>query len=105
MLKLGGDYLSGDLGLSLEGATSDQLGIARKVTITSSSTTIVADPSMKAEIQARISQIKKDLSESDNSYLSKKLSERIAKLSGGVAIIKVSLLSITEITVFDDLKP
>lgn len=46
---------------------------------------------MKAEIKARISQIKKDLSETDSSYLSKKLSERIAKLSGGVAIIKVSL--------------
>ncbi|KAD6454196.1 hypothetical protein E3N88_08902 [Mikania micrantha] len=88
-LMTGADFLSGDLGLSLESATSDQLGIARKVTITSSSTTIVADPSMKAEIQARISQIKKNLSESDNSYLSRKLSERIAKLSGGVAIIKV----------------
>ncbi|KAI3747355.1 hypothetical protein L6452_09809 [Arctium lappa] len=88
-LMTGADFLSGDLGLSLEGATSDQLGIARKVTITSSYTTIVADPSMKAEIQARISQIKKDLSETDSSYLSRKLSERIAKLSGGVAIIKV----------------
>nr|GFA31666.1 chaperonin 60 subunit alpha 2, chloroplastic-like [Tanacetum cinerariifolium] len=85
------DYLAGDLGLSLEDATSDQLGIARKVTITSNFTTIVADPSMKAEIQARILQIKKDLSESDSSYLSKKLSERIAKLSGGVAIIRVGL--------------
>lgn len=89
IIIVGADFLSGDLGLSLEGATSDQLGIARKVTITSSYTTIVADPSMKAEIQARISQIKKDLSETDNSYLSRKLSERIAKLSGGVAIIKV----------------
>ncbi|KAJ0832124.1 putative chaperonin Cpn60/TCP-1 family, groEL-like apical domain superfamily [Helianthus annuus] len=88
-LMTGADFLSGDLGLSLESATSDQLGIARKVTITSSSTTIVADPIMKGEIQARISQIKKDLSESDNSYLSRKLSERIAKLSGGVAIIRV----------------
>ncbi|XP_038894911.1 chaperonin 60 subunit alpha 2, chloroplastic isoform X3 [Benincasa hispida] len=88
-LMTGADFLSGDLGLGLEGATSDQLGIARKVVITSNSTTIVADPSTKAEIQARISQIKKDLVETDNSYLSKKLSERIAKLSGGVAVIKV----------------
>ncbi|XP_024959938.1 chaperonin 60 subunit alpha 2, chloroplastic isoform X2 [Cynara cardunculus var. scolymus] len=93
-LMTGADFLSGDLGLSLEGATSDQLGIARKVTITSSYTTIVADPSMKAEIQARISQIKKDLSETDNSYLSRKLSERIAKLSGGVAIIRFHYLSL-----------
>ncbi|KAJ0097994.1 hypothetical protein Patl1_27203 [Pistacia atlantica] len=88
-LMAGADFLSGDLGLTLEGATSDQLGIARKVTITSNSTTIVADHSTKAEIQARILQIKKDLAETDSSYLSRKLSERIAKLSGGVAVIKV----------------
>ncbi|KAJ8769915.1 hypothetical protein K2173_008997 [Erythroxylum novogranatense] len=88
-LMTGADFLSGDLGMTLIGVTSDQLGIARKVTITSNSTTIVADPSTKAEIQARILQIKKDLSETDNAYMSRKLSERIAKLSGGVAIIKV----------------
>lgn len=88
-LMTGADFLSGDLGLTLEGATSDQLGIARKVTITSNSTTIVADPSTKAEIRARISQIKKDLAETDSASLSRKLSERIAKLSGGVAVIKV----------------
>ncbi|KAG2688042.1 hypothetical protein I3760_09G075600 [Carya illinoinensis] len=68
---------------------TDQLGIARKVIITSNSTTIVADPTTKAEIEARILQIKKDLAETDNAYLSRKLSERIAKLSGGVAVIKV----------------
>lgn len=77
------------MGLTLDSATSDQLGIARKVTITSNSTTFVADPSTKPEIQARILQIKKDLAETDSSYLSRKLCERIAKLSGGVAIIKV----------------
>lgn len=77
------------MGLTLEGATSDQLGTALKVTITSNATTIIADPSTKAEIQARILQIKKDLIETDNANLSRKLSERIAKLSGGVAIIKV----------------
>ncbi|XP_060964232.1 chaperonin 60 subunit alpha 2, chloroplastic-like isoform X1 [Cannabis sativa] len=88
-LMTGADFLSGDLGLTLECATSDQLGIARKVTITSNSTTIVSDPSTKAEIQARILQIKKDLAETDNAYMSRKLSERIAKLCGGVAVIKV----------------
>ncbi|XP_022142647.1 chaperonin 60 subunit alpha 2, chloroplastic isoform X4 [Momordica charantia] len=88
-LMTGADFLSGDLGLDLESATSDQLGIARKIVITCNSTTIVADPSTKAEIQARISQIKKDLVETDNSNLSRKLSERIAKLSGGVAVIKL----------------
>ncbi|XP_057971658.1 chaperonin 60 subunit alpha 2, chloroplastic [Malania oleifera] len=88
-LMTGGDFLSGELGMTLESATSDQLGVARKVTITSNSTTIIADPSTKAEIQARILQIKKDLAETDSAYLSRKLSERIAKLCGGVAIIKV----------------
>ncbi|CAK9169584.1 unnamed protein product, partial [Ilex paraguariensis] len=88
-LMTGADFLSGDLGLTLEGATSDQLGIAQKITITANSTTIVADSSTKAEIQARILQIKKDLANTDSSYLSGKLSERIAKLCGGVAVIKV----------------
>ncbi|KAH9747337.1 Chaperonin 60 subunit alpha 2 [Citrus sinensis] len=82
-LMTGADFLSGELGLTLAGATSDQLGIARKVTVKSNSTTIVADPYTKAEIQARIMQIKKDLAATDNAYLSRKLSERIAKLSGG----------------------
>ena len=88
-MSLGADFLSGDLDLMLETATSDQLGIERKVTITSNTMTIVADPTTKAEIQARILQIKKDLAETDNASLSRKLSERIAKLSGGVAVIKV----------------
>ncbi|KAK7251985.1 hypothetical protein RIF29_35635 [Crotalaria pallida] len=88
-LMTGADFLCGDLGLTLEGATSDQLGTALKVTITSNATTIIADPGTKAEIHARISQIKKDLLGTDNANLSRKLSERIAKLSGGVAIIKV----------------
>ncbi|KAJ4821984.1 hypothetical protein Tsubulata_007535 [Turnera subulata] len=96
-LMTGADFLSGDFGMALKDATSDQLGIAQKVTITSNSTTIVADPSMKAEIQARISQIKKDLAETDKDGLREKLSERIAKLSGGVAIIKVGASTETEL--------
>ncbi|OMO75004.1 Chaperonin Cpn60 [Corchorus capsularis] len=96
-IMTGADFVSGDFGLTLAGVTSDQLGIARKVTITSNSTTIIADPSTKAEIQARITQIKKDLTETDSEYLSQKLSERIAKLSGGVAIIKVGAHTETEL--------
>ncbi|KAK4742949.1 hypothetical protein SAY87_000950 [Trapa incisa] len=88
-LMTGADYISGDLGLTLKCVTTDQLGIARKVTITGNSTTIVAHPSTKAEIQARIMQIKKDMIETDSAYHSRKLSERIAKLTGGVAVIKV----------------
>jgi isocitrate/isopropylmalate dehydrogenase len=75
--------------LALESVTSDQLSVARKVTITSNSTTIVADPSTKAEIQAIILQIRKDLAETGNAAPSKKLSESNAKLSGGVAVIMV----------------
>ncbi|XP_027192024.1 chaperonin 60 subunit alpha 2, chloroplastic isoform X3 [Cicer arietinum] len=88
-LMTGADFLSGDLGLTLEGTTSDQLGTAMKVTISSNTTTIFANRSTKAEIQARILQIKKDLIETDNANHSRKLSERIAKLSGGIAVIKV----------------
>ncbi|XP_042499067.1 ruBisCO large subunit-binding protein subunit alpha [Macadamia integrifolia] len=96
-LMTGADFLAGDLGLTLEEATSDQLGVAQKITISSSSTTIVAHPSTKAEIQARISQIKKDLANTDSAYLSRKLSERIAKLSSGVAVIKVGAHTETEL--------
>ncbi|KAM7530264.1 hypothetical protein LguiB_033674 [Lonicera macranthoides] len=88
-LMTGADFLCGDMGLTLAGATSDQLGIARKVTITHNSTTIVADPSMSPEIEARVLQIKKDLAETENKFRKEKLSERIAKLCGGIAIIKV----------------
>ncbi|KAL2939564.1 Chaperonin 60 subunit alpha 2 chloroplastic [Bienertia sinuspersici] len=96
-LMTGGDFLSGELGLSIGDASSDQLGVARKVTITSNSTTIVSDPNTKAEIQARILQIKKDLAETESSHLSRKLAERIAKLSGGVAVIKVGAHTETEL--------
>lgn len=96
-LMTGADFLASDLGLALEGITSDQLGIAQKITITSNSTTIVADPSTRAEIQARISQLKRDLAETDSAYLSGKLSERIAKLSSGLAVIKVGALTEAEL--------
>ncbi|XP_050234673.1 chaperonin 60 subunit alpha 2, chloroplastic isoform X2 [Mercurialis annua] len=96
-LMTGADFLSGDFGPTLIGVTSDQLGIAQKVIITSNSTTIIADSSTKAEIRARILQMKKDLAEIDNKYLSRKLKERIAKLSGGVALIKVGAHTETEL--------
>ncbi|XP_010540667.1 PREDICTED: chaperonin 60 subunit alpha 2, chloroplastic isoform X2 [Tarenaya hassleriana] len=96
-LMTGADFIAGDLGMTLMEATSDQLGIARRVTITSKSTTIVADPSTKGEIQARIAQMKKDLAETDSSYLSRKIAERIARLTGGVAVIKVGAHTETEL--------
>ncbi|KAI3525614.1 hypothetical protein L1887_04518 [Cichorium endivia] len=83
----------------VESATVEQLGTARKITISKDSTTIIADAASKDEIQSRISQIKKELSETDSVYDSEKLSERIAKLSGegivlgvGAAFVHLSTL-------------
>ncbi|KVI00130.1 Chaperonin Cpn60 [Cynara cardunculus var. scolymus] len=93
----GAEYQASDLGLLVENASVEQLGIARKITITKDSTTIIADAASKDEIQSRIAQIKKELSETDSVYDSEKLAERIAKLSGGVAVIKVGAATETEL--------
>jgi chaperonin GroEL (HSP60 family) len=90
--------MASDLGQKVEEATIDQLGIARKVTISNNTTTIIADVATKDEIQARIAQIKKELAETDSVYDTEKLSERIAKLSGGVAVIKVWVNLITSLS-------
>ncbi|XP_042511897.1 ruBisCO large subunit-binding protein subunit alpha [Macadamia integrifolia] len=93
----GAEFQASDLGLLIESTSVEQLGIARKVTITKESTTIIADAATKDEIQARIAQIKRELSETDSVYDSEKLAERIAKLSGGVAVIKVGAATETEL--------
>ncbi|KAK9124208.1 hypothetical protein Sjap_013810 [Stephania japonica] len=93
----GAEYQASDLGLLVESTDIDQLGLARKVTITKDSTTIIADAASKDEVQARIAQIKKELAETDSIYDSEKLAERIAKLSGGVAVIKVGAATETEL--------
>ncbi|PKU66861.1 ruBisCO large subunit-binding protein subunit alpha [Dendrobium catenatum] len=93
----GAEFQAKDLGLLVENTSVEQLGTARKVTISSSSTTIIADSATKDEIQARIAQIKKELAETDSVYDSEKLAERIAKLSGGVAVIKVGAATETEL--------
>ena len=85
----GAEYIAKDLGMKISGTTVEQLGVARKVTVTSSSTTIIAEQGNREEIQLRIAQIKKELAETDSVYDTEKLSERIAKLAGGVAVIKV----------------
>jgi chaperonin GroL len=79
----GADYLATDLGLSLETATMDNLGTARKVTITKTECTLIADSASAEDISTRVAQIKKELSETDSTYDTEKLSERIAKLAGG----------------------
>ncbi|KAL8214319.1 hypothetical protein R6Q57_003768 [Mikania cordata] len=93
----GAEYLASDLGLLIENATVEQLGIARKITVSKDSTTIIADAATKDEIQSRIAQIKKELSETDSVYDTEKLAERIAKLSGGIAVIKVGAATETEL--------
>jgi len=93
----GADFIAGDLGMKVENTEVEQLGTARKITIAKGSTTIISDAASKDEIQARIAQIKKELAETDSIYDTQKMSERIAKLSGGVAVIKVGATTEAEL--------
>ncbi|KAE8688774.1 RuBisCO large subunit-binding protein subunit alpha [Hibiscus syriacus] len=93
----GAEYQATDLGLLVENTSVEQLGIARKVIITKDSTQLIAEAASKDEIQARVAQLKKELAETDSVYDSEKLAERIAKLSGGVAVIKVGAATETEL--------
>ncbi|HEX4095706.1 MAG TPA: chaperonin GroEL [Caulobacteraceae bacterium] len=85
----GGQMVSEDLGIKLENVGLEMLGTARKVTITKDATTIVDGVGDKDAIQARIAQIKVQVEDSTSEYDKEKLQERLAKLAGGVAIIKV----------------
>ncbi|PNT65171.1 hypothetical protein BRADI_4g38090v3 [Brachypodium distachyon] len=96
-IMTGADFFVSDLGWGLQAITSDQLGMAQKITITSESTTIIAHPSMRPEIEARIMQLKKDLEETTSAYLKERFSARIAKLSRGVAVIKVGAATEAEL--------
>lgn len=97
LVSAGAEYQASDLGLLVENTQIEALGVARKVTITKESTTLIADAASKDELQARIAQLKKELSETDSVYDSEKLAERIAKLSGGVAVIKVGAATEAEL--------
>ena len=85
----GGQVISEEVGLSLEKATLDDLGSAKRVTVTKENTTIVDGAGSSDEIQARIAQIKAQIEESTSEYDKEKMQERVAKLAGGVAVIKV----------------
>ena len=85
----GAEFIAKDLGMKVESAVVEQLGVARKLTIAATSTTVIADSASREEIEMRVAQLKKELAETDSVYDTEKLSERIAKLSGGVAVIKV----------------
>jgi chaperonin GroEL len=92
-----GQVISEDLGIKLENVTLDMLGRAKKVVITKDDTTIVDGAGKKADIEARVAQIRQQIEDTTSDYDREKLQERLAKLSGGVAVIKVG--GVTEMEV------
>ncbi|MEQ9001120.1 MAG: chaperonin GroEL [Coleofasciculus sp. B1-GNL1-01] len=91
----GGQLITEDAGLKLENTKLDMLGKARRITITKDNTTIVAEGNEEG-VKARCEQIRRQIEESDSSYDQEKLQERLAKLSGGVAVVKVGAATETE---------
>lgn len=85
----GGTVISDELGIKLENVTMDMLGDAKKINITKDTTTVIDGTGEKSEIAARVTQIRAQLEDTDSDYDKEKLQERLAKLSGGVAVIKV----------------
>ncbi|MEN8831798.1 chaperonin GroEL, partial [Pacificibacter sp.] len=93
----GGQVISEDLGMKLENVTMDMLGSAKKVSITKDETTIVEGAGAKAEIEARVGQIRAQIEETTSDYDREKLQERVAKLAGGVAVIRVGGMTEVEV--------
>ena len=93
----GGQVISEEVGLKLENATMDLLGRAKKVVITKDETTIIEGSGPEADIKGRISQIKTEIDNPDSDYDREKLQERLAKLSGGVAVLKVGAATEVEL--------
>ena len=93
----GGQVISEDLGMKLESVTLDMLGRAKKVVIKKDDTTIVDGAGAKAEIEARVAQIRAQIEETTSDYDREKLQERVAKLAGGVAVIRVGGMSEIEV--------
>src|SRR5208282_1383976 len=93
----GGQAISEDLGIKLEKVTIDMLGKAKKVMIDKENTTIVNGAGKKADIEARVNQIKAQIEETTSDYDKEKLQERLAKLAGGVAVIRVGGATETEV--------
>ena len=93
----GGQVISDDLGMKLENVTIDMLGRAKKVSITKDTTTIVDGGGDKDEIKARVSQIRAQIEETTSDYDKEKLQERVAKLAGGVAVIRVGGMTEVEV--------
>ncbi|MFC3614016.1 chaperonin GroEL [Lutimaribacter marinistellae] len=93
----GGQVISEDLGMKLENVGMDMLGTAKKVSITKDETTIVDGAGEKAEIEARVAQIRTQIEETTSDYDREKLQERVAKLAGGVAVIRVGGMTEVEV--------
>ncbi|GIV01752.1 MAG: 60 kDa chaperonin 1 [Fimbriimonadales bacterium] len=93
----GGTFISEDLGTKLENVTIDMLGRAKKVVITKEDTTIIQGAGSKSDVQGRINLIKQQIETTESSYDREKLQERLAKLAGGVAVIKVGASTETEL--------
>ena len=93
----GGQVISEDLGMKLESVTMDMLGTAKKISITKDETTIVDGAGEKAEIEARVAQIRGQIEETTSDYDREKLQERVAKLAGGVAVIRVGGMTEVEV--------
>tara|TARA_R110002094_G_scaffold55731_2_gene66665 strand:- start:2 stop:1627 length:1626 start_codon:yes stop_codon:yes gene_type:complete len=85
----GGQVISEELGIKLENVTLDMLGVAKKITITNDATTVIDGAGDKAAIAARVSQIRTQIEDTTSDYDKEKLQERLGKLAGGVAVIKV----------------
>ena len=92
-----GQMISEDLGIKLESVSIDMLGSAKKITITKEETTIVEGPGKKEDIQSRCNQIRAQIEETSSDYDREKLQERLAKLAGGVAVIRVGGATETEV--------
>jgi chaperonin GroEL len=93
----GGQVISEDVGLKLDGVTLDLLGRAKKIIVTKDETTIVEGAGTEADIQGRIAQIKREIDDTDSDWDREKLQERLAKLSGGVAVVKVGAATEVEL--------
>ncbi|GAA1454959.1 chaperonin GroEL [Nesterenkonia lacusekhoensis] len=93
----GGQVIAEEVGLKLENATLDLLGTARKVVVTKDETTIVEGAGEESEIEGRVQQIKAEIENSDSDYDREKLQERLAKLAGGVAVIKAGAATEVEL--------
>ncbi len=93
----GGQVIAEEVGLKLDGVTLDMLGTARKVTITKDNTTIIEGAGDKADVEGRVNQIKAEIENTDSDWDREKLQERLAKLAGGVAVVKVGAATEVEL--------